>query len=213
MEFRSETISYSKAKRKEFKNRETYLQGKLDALDNEICRGNNHFNQQLLDEYESIKTELKDIYEKKRQRSHVPFKSPLYWKTEGEKPTNYVFTLEKRNFEKRVIAQVKLENGEIISDMKQINQEIELFYSDLIETKSSGFLSTNFRENFFALVEDLDIPKLSLEESCSVSWIWPDTWWGKKCFKILSEQQIPWGGWLFQRILWNFLRPNWHSSP
>jgi len=77
MEFRSETISYSKAKGKEFKNRETYLQGKLDALDNEICRRNNHFNQQRLDEYESIKTELKDIYEQKRQRSHVPFKSPL----------------------------------------------------------------------------------------------------------------------------------------
>jgi len=52
--------------------------------------------------------------------------------------------------------------------MKQINQEIELFYSDLLETKSSGFLSTNFRENFFALVEDLDIPKLSLEESVSL---------------------------------------------
>jgi len=77
MEFRSETISYSKAKRKEFKNRETCLQGKLNALDNEICRGNNHFNRQLLDEYESIKIELKDIYEKKRQRSHVPFKSML----------------------------------------------------------------------------------------------------------------------------------------
>ena len=77
MEFRSETISYSKAKHKEFKNRETYLHGKLDALDNDICHRNNHFNQPLLDEYESIKTELKDIYEKKRQRSHVPFNSPL----------------------------------------------------------------------------------------------------------------------------------------
>jgi len=52
--------------------------------------------------------------------------------------------------------------------MKQINQEIELFYSDLLETKSSSFLSTNFRENFFAFVEDLDIPKLSFEESVSL---------------------------------------------
>ena len=82
----------------------------------------------------------------------------------GEKPTNYFFNLEKRNSEKRVIAQLKLENGKIISDMKQINQEKELFYGDLLETKSSGFLSTNFRDNFFAFVEDLDIPKLSFEE-------------------------------------------------
>jgi len=125
MEFRSETISYSKAKCKEFKNRETYLQGKLDALDNEICRGNNHFNQQLLDEYESIKTELKDIYEKKGKEAM--FRSKARWIEKGEKPTNYFFNLEKRNFEKRVILQLKLENGEIISDMKQINQEIELF--------------------------------------------------------------------------------------
>ena len=34
MEFRAETITYSKAKRRELKNRETYLQEKLDAFDN-----------------------------------------------------------------------------------------------------------------------------------------------------------------------------------
>ena len=68
MEFRTETIQYSKAKRQEFKNKETFLQGKLDVLDNdcEICHGNGLFNQSLLDEYESIKTELKDIYEVKK---------------------------------------------------------------------------------------------------------------------------------------------------
>jgi len=36
MEFRAETITYSKAKCQELKNRETYLQEKLNALDNEI---------------------------------------------------------------------------------------------------------------------------------------------------------------------------------
>ena len=44
--------------------------------------------------------------------------------------TDYFFNLEKRNFEKKVVAQLKLENGEIISDMKQINLEIESFYSN-----------------------------------------------------------------------------------
>ena len=52
--------------------------------------------------------------------------------------------------------------------MKQINREIESFYSDLLETKSSGFLSTNFKENFFAFVENLDIPKFSFEKSMSL---------------------------------------------
>ena len=65
------------------------------------------------------------------------FRSKTCWIEKGEKPTNYVSSLEKRIFEKKVIAQLKLENGK---NMKQINQEIESFYSDLLETKSSGFL-------------------------------------------------------------------------
>ena len=82
--------------------------------------GHDHFNQSLLDEYESIKTELKDIYEKKGKEAM--FRSKEGWIEKGEKPTNYnFFDLEKRNFEKKVIAQLKLENGDIISDMKQIN--------------------------------------------------------------------------------------------
>ena len=116
MEFRSETITYSKAKRRELKSREIYLQEKLDALDNEICHGHDHFNQSLLDEYESIKTELKDIYEKKGREAM--FRSKARCTEKDEKPTNYFFNLEKRNFEKKVIVQLKLYNGEIISDMK-----------------------------------------------------------------------------------------------
>ena len=91
MEFRAETIIYSKAKRRELKNRETYLQEKLDALDNEICHGNDHLNQLLLDEYESIKTELKDIYEKKGKEAM--FRSKARWIEKGEKPINYFFLI------------------------------------------------------------------------------------------------------------------------
>ena len=63
------------------------------------------------------------------------FRSKARWIGKGEKPRIIFFNLEKRNFEKKVIAELKLENGEIISDMKQINLEIKSFYSDLLETK------------------------------------------------------------------------------
>ena len=52
------------------------------------------------------------------------FRSKARWIEKGEKLTNYFFNLEKRNYEKKVIAQLKLESGEIISDIKQINKEI-----------------------------------------------------------------------------------------
>ena len=166
MEIRTETITYSKAKRKESKNRETYLQEKLDALDNQLCRGSDYFNQVLLDEYESIKTELKDMYEKRGKEAM--FRSKARWIEKGEKPTRYFFNLEKRNFEKKTIAQLKLVNGEIVSDMKQINKEIESFYSDLLETKLSGSHLTDFGENFNTFVENLAIPKLSVEQSMAL---------------------------------------------
>ena len=84
-----------KAKRKEFKNRETYLQGKLDALDNEICHRNNHFNQPLLDEYESIKTELKDIYEKKKAKKPCSIQNPAGLKKVRNLPIIFQFRKSK----------------------------------------------------------------------------------------------------------------------
>lgn len=164
MEFRSETITFSKAKRLETKSRESLLQEKLDALDKEICRGNGQLSQPLLDEYESTKQELKGIYEKWGREAI--FRSKVSWIEKGEKPTNYFFNLEKRNYEKKVIAQLKLENGEIITDMKQINKEIESYYNDLFRTK---FVNNNqqidFNEDFNEFVDNLEIPKLSFEES------------------------------------------------
>ena len=95
----------------------------------QICHGNDSFNQILLDENESINIEFKELYEKLEE---AMFRSKARWIEKGEKPTNYFFNLEKRNYEKKVIAQLKLENGEIISDIKQINKEIESFYSNLL---------------------------------------------------------------------------------
>ena len=40
----------------------------------------------------------------------------------------------------------------IISDLKQINHEIESFYSDLLETKSSAFFPQISERTFSALL-------------------------------------------------------------
>lgn len=86
-----------------------------------------------------IKTELKDMYEKRGKEAM--FRSKARWIEKGEKPTRYFFNLEKRNFEKKAITQLKLVNGEIVSDMKQLNKEIESFYSDLLETNYLALIS------------------------------------------------------------------------
>ena len=129
----------------------------------QICLGNDSFYQILLDENEFINIEFKELYEK---LGEAMFRSKARWIERGEKATNYFFNLEKRNYEKKVIAQLKLENGEIISDIKQINEEIESFHSNLLETNSSNPI--DFNEEFNAFVADLQIPQLTPEESSAL---------------------------------------------
>ena len=44
------------------------------------------------------------------------FRSKMKWFEQGEKPTKNFFNLEKSNYEKKLIRQVKLNNEEIISN-------------------------------------------------------------------------------------------------
>ena len=71
------------------------------------------------------------------------FRSKVNWFEKGEKPTKYFFNLQKKNFEKRIITQLKIGGEEILSDFKQVNNEIENLYSEFY--KSNFNLSTKVR--------------------------------------------------------------------
>ena len=55
------------------------------------------------------------------------FRSKTKWIEQGEKPTKYFFNLEKRNYARKTLFQVKLDNGEITSDRAKVNKQIETF--------------------------------------------------------------------------------------
>ena len=55
------------------------------------------------------------------------FRSKVKWIGYGEKTTKYFFNLEKRNYERKVITKLKSMDGEIITDSRRINEEIENF--------------------------------------------------------------------------------------
>ena len=210
MEFRAETIIYSKAKRRELKYRETYLQEKLDALDNEICHGNDHLNQLLLDEYESIKTELKDIYEKKGKEAM--FRSKARWIEKGEKPINYFFNLEKTKLWGKGYCTVKTWEWRNYFRLETNQPRNRIILQRFTRNKIIRLSLYEFQRELFRLCWEPLHSQIVLWR-INVSWIRSDTWWDKKRFEILSEQQIPWRGWLFQRILWIILWPNWYTSP
>ena len=74
------------------------------------------------------------------------FRSKMKWFEQGEKPTKYFFNLEKSNYEKKLIRQVKLDNEEIISNPTQVLKEIEDFYRIMYLSKISSD-NDNFNMN------------------------------------------------------------------
>ena len=135
MEIRSTTIPYSKKKKFNLRNRETIIQRKLEELDTEICN-NQNLDDDILMEFESLKKELTEIYSI-REGKEAMFRSRTRWIENGEKPTKYFFNLEKQNYEKKIITQLKTTDGEIISDLTKINKEIENYYKNFLTSRIS----------------------------------------------------------------------------
>ena len=113
MEMRSMTIVFSKKKRFNLRNHETIIQRKLEELDEEICN-NQNLDDNILTEYQNLKKEWTEIYHTKGKEAM--FRSKMRWIENGKKPTKYFFNLEKRNYEKKIITQLKTIDGEIITD-------------------------------------------------------------------------------------------------
>ena len=167
-ELRAKTIKYSKEKRPQLRNEEKALQEELQELDRKICN-NDVFDQETLEKYESAKGKLKRIHDIRGKEAI--FRSKTKWLEQGERPTKYFFNLEKNNYEKKLIREVKLENGEIISNFAQVNKEIEDFYGKMYTSKMSGNNTCDVSEhnhNIHKFIEGLNIPQLNIEEQESL---------------------------------------------
>ena len=161
MELRSKTIGCSKDKRCKLRNKEEVLQKELQELDSKICNGD-YFDKDILEKLEATK-ELKQLHEVRGKEAM--FRSKMKWVEQGEKPTKYFYNLEKTNYEKKLIREVKLENEKIISNPSQVNKEIEAFYREMYTAKINDNMDNHAYEHKFRdFIEDLDIPQLSEEE-------------------------------------------------
>ena len=87
------------------------------------------------------------------------FRSKCKWVEEGEKATKYFFNLEKRNYNRKVVTEIDTETGTLIADNAQILTEIEDYYKDLYSSKT-----TNSQESFENFIQNVEIPKLSVQE-------------------------------------------------
>ena len=119
MEIRAATISFSKNITKSTRRREMEIRRQLDVLDDIIC---NNFHSSEIDlvlkEFDNLKTELQSIYGKKGMAA--VFRSKCRWIEMGERPTKYFFNIEKRNYIKKTIKELRMEDETIIKNEIQI---------------------------------------------------------------------------------------------
>ena len=164
MELRAKTMSYSKRKRAELKMREIVLQHNLDELDYKICNDAD-LNPHILDQDEAEKNELNSLYESKGKKAI--FRSKLNWIEQGEKPTKYFFNLEKKNYVTKTLLQMNLDNGKITSDMKKINKQIEVFFSETYKSKLTDVPLSEQELGLKDFIQNFEIPRLSNEEKAT----------------------------------------------
>ena len=134
------------------------IRRQLDVLDDIIC--NNFYSSEIdlvLKEFDNLKTELQSIYDKKGMAAI--FRSKCRWIEMGERPTKYFFNLEKRNYIKKTITELRMEDETVIKKETQILDAIENYFSNL-------YLSTDSttQEDYDEYIQDLSLPRLSDEE-------------------------------------------------
>ena len=162
MELRGVTISFAKHKAKNFNKQELDLQKRLDDVDSFInnCVDNQHIEEKLK-EFDRLKNKLNRLYETKARGAIL--RSKVKWVELGEKPNKYFFNMEKKNYNKKVIKELKRPDGKITVNDHEIMSDIETFYKNLytsnVETNSDAF-------NGF--IDNLSFAKLSNEDKMSL---------------------------------------------
>ena len=114
-----------------------------------------------MNNYELAKKEFKDLYDSKGKEAM--FRSKARWLEQGEKPTKYFFNLKKRNYDRRIVKELKDENDQILTNFKDINKRIEDHFSKILNSKIVENENVQ-RVNFNQFAKDVVIPRLTNEE-------------------------------------------------
>ena len=108
---------------------------------------------------------MNSLYELKGKEAI--FRSKVKWIEQGEKPTKYFFNLEKKNYLTKTLLQIKLDNGEITSDMKKINKQIDVYFSETYKSKLTDVPLSEQELDLNDFIQNLEIPRLSNEEQAT----------------------------------------------
>ena len=67
----------------------------------------------------------------------------------------------------KTLLQVKLDNGEITSDMKKINKQIDVYFSEIYKSTLTDVPLSEQELGLNDFIQNLEIPRLSNEEQAT----------------------------------------------
>ena len=102
---------------------------------------------------------LKAIYEEKGKQAM--FRAKCRWVEIRERPTKYFFNLEKRNYNKKTISELRLQDETTTNNEIVILHQIETFYKNLYASDGNFLLD----EECNLFIRNLEIPTL-MDEDC-----------------------------------------------
>ena len=119
LEIRGKTISFASYIKKIKEQRFRDLQEEIATLEKNVTENS-------IENLETKKHELESLRNEKMKGKLV--RSRAQWVDEGEKPTKY-----SKNYTSKIIPKVEKDNGEIVTDQKEILKEVQYFYENLVQ--------------------------------------------------------------------------------
>lgn len=177
LNIRGITIAYSSARKKEKDSRERFLEKEIEKLETSNLESQNILLFQYKEELEELRKEkIKGLF----------IRTKLKWIEEGEKPSKYFCSLEKRNFVNKTVTKLTDKKGNIIQKQDEILSQIEQFYKNLYECKDNHLDEVNLCN----LIPYDNIPKLDDEMNKKLEG--PITWEeSSKALKAMKNDKSP----------------------
>ena len=161
------TISYSKGKAKERRNKFQDVENRLKENE-KLCAENP--TEESIEALEELKIEhtnriSNSLYDYFTQGNII--RSRANWYEKGKKNNKYFLSLEKNNKMKTCIRRLVNKHGEEITNSKAIMAELKGFYQDLYDNKDKDTCVDDIR----SYIGNLGIPQLSekLQRQCEGS--------------------------------------------
>lgn len=157
MEIRGKSISCSAWKKKQATQQELRLSNRIQDLENQFNEDQNSFSAEATEELKNTKSELEELRKLKIQGSIL--RSKAKWIDQGEKPTQYFFSLEKQNYTSKLIPKLILEDGREVYKIDELSDQQKQFYESLYSEQAKN--SSNIDDE----LQHLEAPRLDPDSS------------------------------------------------